>query len=215
MFTGIIREIGIIEGLDMRGAVRRLSVRAKLLTVKAKEGDSVAVNGACLTVVGNKDSVLKFDVMKETLNVTTIGLLKKGDRVNLEPALELGENKSISGHLVTGHIDGVSSITNIIPRGAGTRQMEVKIDTAKTNLIVGKGSVAIEGVSLTISGVRADRFTVELIPYTLNETTLGTKRAGDKVNIEFDIIGKYVAKNIAAKRSDPITDGFLAEHGFL
>jgi riboflavin synthase len=215
MFTGIVREIGIVESIDAKDALRRLCIQAKFISAGVKEGDSIAVNGTCLTIVENKNGALGFDVMKETLDVTTLGLLKSGDRVNIEPALELGQNRSLSGHLVTGHIDEVGAVTRVMPHGAGTKKMELGISEVNMNLVVQKGSVAIEGVSLTVSGIAGDRFTVDLIPYTLKETTLGMKKPGDKVNIEFDIIGKYVARNVSGKSSGSITTGFLTEHGFI
>lgn len=215
MFTGIVKEIGVVEGIDSSGDTRRLSIISGLLSEISDVGDSISVNGVCLTVVGKEEKILEFDVMRETLASTTIGSLKKQERVNLEPALDISGNKFLGGHIVTGHIDEISVITRVTPHGADTKQIELRIDPANTNLVVEKGSVAIEGVSLTISSAKADRFTVDLIPYTMKETILGAKRPGDKVNIEFDIIGKYVAKNIAGRSSSSITANFLAEHGFL
>lgn len=199
MFTGLVKELGIVRQISGLGKLYRLSIEAKDISNDAAIGDSVAVNGVCLTLTGKDKNTLSFDVMGETVRQSNISKLKHGDPVNLETALKIGEK--LGGHFVTGHIDCVGRIKDI-KRGADDVSIGVVFPEEYNNLVVEKGSIALDGISLTIgspSGEAAGKtcsnaVTVYIIPHTLKMTTLGSKRAGDEVNIEFDIIGKYLAK---------------------
>lgn len=189
MFNGIIEEIGTIEQVNSKKNLAMLKVRAKKIVKGVKPGASIAVDGACLTVTGIKNNVLSFDVMRESLSKTTLGSLKNKAKVNLERALKA--NGSIDGHFVTGHVDAVGVIKDKITK---TNYVEFKIGMTKNlaRYIVPKGSICLDGVSLTVGEVRTSTFSVFLIPFTRQVTTLGFKKKGDKVNIETDILAKYI-----------------------
>jgi riboflavin synthase len=195
MFTGLVETIGTIESVEIEGSGRNLTIAAPTLTSEVKAGDSMAVNGACLTVVGNNGALLRFQVGPETLRLTNLGELVAGDRVNLELPLRLSDR--LGGHLVQGHVDGIGQIVERIPqadRGSepGWELVWFTCPPGLAGQLVAKGSVAVDGISLTVVDVASDRFSVALIPHTLKETTLGLKRSGAAVNIETDLIGKYV-----------------------
>lgn len=189
MFTGIIEESGIVATLKPVKNLVTLKVKAKKVVKDLKPGDSVAVNGVCLTATQTKGGTIIFDLMKESLDKTTLGSLKPGDKVNLEPALKFGSR--LGGHFVTGHVDDMGVIRKKVLR---PNYAEYQISAAKDLLryIVPKGSVTIDGISLTVGKVAKNYFTVYLIPYTLAVTTLGEKQVSDKVNVETDILAKYV-----------------------
>ena len=197
MFTGIVEESGIVKGLKPVKNLATLSVKAVQVRKGLKLGDSVAVNGVCLTVVGIKKDVLAFEIMKESLAKTTIGSLKSKDKVNLERALKA--DSRFGGHFVTGHVDGLGVIRRKVTQ---TNYVEFEITVAKELLryIVPKGSVCLDGVSLTVGKVKKASFAVYLIPYTLKVTNLGQKKAGDRVNIETDILAKYILKNKSSRQ---------------
>ncbi|MHB8382786.1 MAG: riboflavin synthase [Candidatus Binataceae bacterium] len=196
MFTGIIEDLGFVESqrLSHEGAV--LALKTALPTAKMKIGDSIAVSGACMTVVAKSRGKFSVDVSAESLRRTTLGALKAGDRVNLERCLTL--DKLISGHLVAGHVDGLARIVSIKPEG-DSRLYTFEAPAADTRYLIEKGSVTIDGISLTCFGIRGRRFSVELIPHTLKVTTLGYKKAGGAVNFESDMMAKYVEKILAAR----------------
>lgn len=212
MFTGIIEELGVVESLEIRGSSGMLSVIAKKISSDTFEGDSISVNGTCLTVTQNSAGILKFDVSKETLQKTNIGNLKSNDRVNLERALKA--NQRLGGHFVAGHIDCTTKI-----RRKEKLQETIKIEFGMypeiSKYIVSKGSITVDGISLTVAEVFKDSFTVYIIPYTLTNTTLGFKKEGGTVNIELDILAKYVDKSLSANEKSNITKEFLTEHGFI
>lgn len=210
MFTGLIREVGSVARLGRSGDLHALEISCKLIGETAGIGDSVAVNGVCLTVAARRQGVLSFDVMAETVGKTTLSGLKSGDRVNLEGALKAGG--AFDGHFVQGHIDCVGSVKRIISRGDAF-SMEVGFPPGSGHLVVEKGSVAIDGVSLTVCEVSDGAFTVHLIPKTLDATVLKSRLPGSAVNIEFDIVGKYVSR-LAKQGARDITESFLKEHGF-
>jgi riboflavin synthase len=212
VFTGIVRELGRVERFDADAAGYRLTVRSKTVCGDCGTGDSVAVNGVCLTVVSRKEGLLHFDVMGETVRTTNLKSLKHGDSVNLENALKVGD--TMSGHLVLGHIDCVGMIMKI-SKNPDDIAMEVSVPDEFASLVVPKGSVAIDGVSLTVGGTKEAMFTAHLIPHTLRATNLGFKKPGDGVNIEFDIIGKYVRRFTAADRGTVLTEKFLKDRGFV
>lgn len=191
MFTGIIESVGRVSGRTPRGELTHIVVEAPTVTDGTRVGDSVAVNGACLTVVNVTPETLAFDAVKESLDVTSLGDLVVGSPVNLERALRA--DGRLGGHIVQGHVDGVGVVRALDRRGDDVR-LAVSCGAEALEHLVPKGSVAIDGVSLTVVGVDAEGFDVALIPLTLDETTLGGCRAGDRVNLEADVLGKYVKR---------------------
>ncbi|HLF17332.1 MAG TPA: riboflavin synthase [Candidatus Omnitrophota bacterium] len=189
MFSGIVEELGTIERIERLTNLARLFVRASKAARGIRQGDSISVSGVCLTVTTIKAGVLCFDCMKETLDKTTLGRLKPKDKVNLERALRLSDR--ISGHFVTGHIDGVGKIEKII-KGKNYVQMHIGVNRSLIGFIVPKGSICVDGVSLTVGTVGKHYFSFYLIPYTKDITTLGFKKEGGLVNVETDILAKYV-----------------------
>ena len=191
MFTGLIIGMGEIVSVKMRSGGAVLSLKAGEIAPDAKLGDSIAVNGVCLTVIEKNSGLLSFDLSDETLNSTNMGRLKRGDRVNLE--MSLSPDSKIGGHFVTGHVDAVGTMRSKADTG-DMLKIEISAPEKVMNLLVEKGSVAVDGISLTVVDVLSDSFTVVIIPHTAKLTTIGFKGAGDTVNIEADILGKYVAK---------------------
>ena len=193
MFTGLIIEMGEITSVKMRSGGAVLSLKAQEAASSAKLGDSISVNGVCLTVteLQTQNSELFFDLSDETLRSTNLGRLKKGDRVNLE--MSLSPDSKIGGHFVTGHVDAVGTMRSKVNVG-DMLKVEIGAPAKVMNFIVEKGSVAVDGISLTVVDVLNDGFTVVIIPHTAKLTTIGFKSTGDTVNIEADILGKYVAK---------------------
>lgn len=190
MFTGIVREVGTVEAVEDAGADARLRVRAPETAATTAVGDSVSVSGVCLTAVAAAGGALAFDVVPETQRRTTIGRLGPGDSVNLEPALRAGE--PLGGHIVQGHVDGVGRVRRVDVEG-----LEVEAPPELLRYLVEKGSVAVEGVSLTIAALTADGFTVALVPHTVQATTLGALAEGDEVNLEADVLAKHVERLLA------------------
>jgi len=188
VFTGIVRERGTVVSFD--GA--RLVVEAPQTAPQAEVGDSVALAGVCLTVVGRDGPRLAFDAVPETLARTSLGALALADAINVEPALRAGD--PLGGHLVQGHVDAVGRVRSVEPEGEGRR---VWLDSDV--LVVEKGSIAVDGVSLTVAALDDDGFAVALIPHTLAVTTLGALEPGDAVNLEADVLGKYVERLLAAR----------------
>ncbi|MCP1387124.1 riboflavin synthase [Corynebacterium sp. TA-R-1] len=196
MFTGLVEEVGSVEKLESLGDAVRIAVRAPLVTSDAKPGDSIAVDGVCLTVVEAAEGVFTADVMRETLNRSRVGSYGAGTRVNLERALAAGAR--LGGHIVQGHVDGRAEL---ISRTA-SEHWEVfrfSLPPALARYVVEKGSIAINGTSLTVSAVGEDWFEVSLIPTTLRETTHGELAVGETVNLEVDIVAKYVEKMVGAR----------------
>ncbi len=212
MFTGIIQFVGTVRRAEPTRQGRRLFIDLGPLAEGVRLGDSVAVNGACLTAASLAGSVGAFDVVAETLSRTTLGTLSEGARVNLERAMRLGEG--LEGHIVQGHIDGTGTIERTETAG-GQWLLHVRCDKALTDEMVSKGSVALSGVSLTLAGVADGRFHVALIPTTLAETTLQGLRVGDAVNIETDVLGKYVRRLLGQLAGgDGLTIEKLRQAGF-
>lgn len=214
MFTGIIREIGVIEVSESKDRAIKISIRAVATSKEVGIGDSVCVDGACLTVSGMKSGTLSFDVMRETLKKTTIGSLRKRDKVNLETSLEL-KNGRLDGHMVSGHVDEVGVIKKITKISQNVIQIKIGVNPASLSQLVRKGSVAVSGISLTVNNTGRDFFVIDLIPHTLKETTMQSKRVGDKVNVEFDVIGKYVQKNLSAMMGKAVNEDLLRRNGFM
>jgi len=191
MFTGIVQALGRIARIETCGGDLRLFVDATALDAEVALGDSVCVCGVCLTVVARDAGTLAFDVSNETMALTTLGALRAGDGVNLEPALRLSDR--LGGHLVSGHVDGVGHVVSIEPDARSQRWM-FEIPAALSRYIAAKGSVCVEGVSLTVNEVAGNRFGVNLIPHTIEATTFRHKRVGDAVNIEVDLIARYLER---------------------
>ncbi len=191
MFTGLIVEMGEITSVKMRSGGAVLSLKAPDAASSAKLGDSISVNGVCLTAIEKNSDLLSFDLSDETLRSTNLGRLKRGDRVNLE--MSLSPDSKIGGHFVTGHVDAVGTMRSKVNIG-DMLKIEISAPAKVMNFIVEKGSVAVDGISLTVVDVLSDGFTVVIIPHTAKLTTIGFKGTGDTVNIETDILGKYVAK---------------------
>lgn len=210
MFTGIIENAGAVKRITRKGEDALLVIETSLNLDDIKVGDSIAVNGACLTVTQKMDRSFSADVSAETLARTNLKLLKSGDRVNLEKSLRM--NSFLGGHLVLGHVDGLGKIQEKINK-ANSLQFSVEIDTELGRYIVEKGSVAVDGISLTVNRCEKNRFYVNIIPHTARNTTLEFKKVADLVNIETDIIGKYVEKFLNPGKG--IDMNFLAEHGFI
>lgn len=217
MFTGLIAELGSVQNLSRQGNSYHLTVAAKKVMVNLKIGDSVAVNGVCLTVVKMGETWFTADVMPETVRLTNIGMLANGSKVNLERTLRLCDG--LDGHIVSGHVEGLGTISSKRPEGiAVVTTIETPAELLK--YIIKKGSIAIDGISLTVTEVTEHSFSVSLIPHTAKETTLGFKAVGDKVNLETDIIGKYVERMLSfgkkeEKQTGAVDTDFLAKHGFL
>ncbi|MEU7891447.1 riboflavin synthase [Nonomuraea sp. NPDC049152] len=196
MFTGIVEELGEIVAVEPLGDAARLSVRGKVVTSDAKHGDSIAVNGVCLTVVDVEDEVFTVDVMRETLKRSSLKSVESGARVNLERAVRADQR--MGGHIVQGHVDGTGVL---LSREPGERWDDVRFSLpAELNRYVAeKGSIAVDGISLTVTAVDEESFGVSLIPTTLELTTLGGRSEGDVVNLEVDVIAKYVEKLVVTK----------------
>lgn len=217
MFTGIIEELGQVQSLSRGAKSARLVVQAGVVLEETKIGDSIAVNGVCLTVTDMSGRTFSADIMAETLDKSNLGDLHPGQRVNLERAMALGAR--LGGHLVSGHIDGVGTIL-------GQEKVDIALVTEISappqvlKYVIRKGSIAIDGISLTVIDVTDRSFSVSLIPHTAKLTTLGFKKAGDKVNLEGDLIGKYIERLMGfrgeeEKTKSGMTTQWLAENGFI
>jgi riboflavin synthase len=193
MFTGIVEETGRVAAVQVTPEGARLEIVAPLVAAGARVGDSVAVNGVCLTATEVSEGLarLAFDAVPETLSRTNVGSLRSGDRVNLERPLAVGDR--LGGHIVQGHVDGVGRIAALTPEGSATR-VAIAAPEALMRYVVEKGSVAVDGISLTVAGVDGGEFAVAIIPHTWEVTNLSYRRVGDMVNLEVDILAKYVER---------------------
>jgi riboflavin synthase len=206
MFTGIIEELGEVIDWQPSADAARLTVRAPIAVSDAKHGDSISVSGVCLTVVDQGDNWFTADVMAETIAMSTLAELITGSRVNLERAAQVGDR--LGGHIVQGHIDGTSTLQSIT-EGSAWRVLRFSLAPHLAGLVASKGSIAVDGVSLTVSAVGDDWFEVSLIPETLAVTTLGRKSVGDAVNVETDILARHVARLISiGSEADPTPSKF-------
>lgn len=218
MFTGIIEEIGTIKEISKKNGYAAISIKAKKILSEIKFGDSIAVNGICLTVNEYSKDSFKADLTEETVSKTGFGSSAKGDCVNLERAVKAGDR--LDGHIVTGHIDGTGRITGISKSGNSTI-VRIHAEQEILRFLVKKGSVSIDGISLTVNEAEKTYFSVSIIPTTDKFTTLSYKKINDLVNIENDIIGKYVHKFLSFKDSEVAEDkktinlDFLSENGFI
>ncbi len=216
MFTGLVAELGKVQKLVSQGDSYHLTITASKVLIGLKIGDSVAVNGVCLTVVQLDSSAFTADVMPETVRLTNIGRLHNGDRVNLERTLRLCDG--LDGHIVSGHVEGLGVIVSRKPEGIAV-VVEIEASPELLKYVIKKGSIAIDGISLTVTKVTGTSFSVSLIPHTAKETTLGFKDIGDVVNLETDIIGKYVERMLSfgSKESvqSDLNKNMLLENGFI
>jgi len=197
MFTGIVVELGRVVALDWHGEGAVIAVSAPVVSADARHGDSIAVSGVCLTVTGVDGDVFTADVMKETFDRSALGSLAVGDEVNLEPAVT--PSTRLGGHIVQGHVDGVGTVLARTP-GARWEDVRIGLPDELARYVVEKGSIGVDGISLTVTAVDERSFQVSLIPTTLALTTLGRKQVGALVNLEVDVIAKYVEKLVGARR---------------
>lgn len=220
MFTGLVEGTGKLLRVDRRGADARLSIEAPFFKGEYVLGESIAVDGACLTVVSNEGTVFVADASAETLDRTTLGEKPVGCRLNLERALRLGDR--LGGHLVLGHVDGIG-VLKAKNRDGRSLRLTFEIPEALARYVIEKGSITVNGLSLTVNGCTRNTFDVNIIPHTAEATTIGDLRVSDRVNIETDLIGKYVEKMLLPWTSpgseeapkSRIDEAFLKEHGFF
>ena len=220
MFTGIVEEVGIVQQVKKGPKSAILTIKGDVVTKDAKLGDSIAVNGVCLTVTSLTGNIFTADVMAETMRRTSLDMLRPGSGVNLERAM--AADGRFGGHIVSGHIDGTGVISDFV-REDNAVWVTVKADEKILKLIIEKGSIAIDGISLTVAYVDNSCFKVSIIPHTAKETTLLGKKVGDPVNLENDVIGKYVEKLLAFSNNDTninnkstgISQDFLMKNGFM
>ncbi|GIV20004.1 MAG: riboflavin synthase subunit alpha [Armatimonadota bacterium] len=213
MFTGIVKELGQVERIEASADGARLTIRASEIAPRVQVGDSVAINGVCLTVTRKEGERLWFDAVPETLRRSNLGTLKPGDRVNLEDALRMGD--AMGGHFVQGHVDTTGIVQRLVPEGNAV-VMVIRVGEEWVRYLVSKGSVAVDGVSLTVVDVGTSDFSVWLIPHTRMVTTLGLRRPGDAVNVEFDMLAKYIEKLLQFRRESGGVDmALLRRAGFV
>jgi len=200
MFTGLIQAVGTVRGAAAVGAERRLEVDLGGLSGPIRVGDSIALSGVCCTVAEQRGATAVFHLSRETLDRTWLGTARPGDRLNLEGALRAGE--PLGGHLVQGHVDGVGSVVGAIDAAAGG-ELVVRLPDGLLRYCVEKGSLALDGVSLTIAGERGAEVRIAVIPHTAQVTTLGSKHVGDPLHVEVDVLAKYVEKMLGARAGKP------------
>lgn len=223
MFTGLIEGTGTLVRIDRQGPDAKMVIRADFALEKVVLGESIAVDGACLTVVSHQKDLFTVDVSVETLSRTTLGRKPPGSRFNLERAMRLGDR--LGGHLVSGHVDGIGVLKNRYAEGRSWR-LAFGMPAELSRYVIAKGSIAINGISLTVNGCETEQFDVNIVPHTAQVTTIGTWQIGVEVNLETDLIGKYVEKMVRAWASSPgpdpsgsqpssISADFLRKHGFV
>jgi len=214
MFTGLVQDVGRIRAVRREGESVHLGIETRLVE-RLANGDSLAVNGVCLTVTRLEPDLCEVTAIPETLSRTSLGALQAGSRVNLEPALRAGD--AMGGHWVQGHVDGMGRVAALVPRGL-SRELTVVAEASLLRYVVEKGSITIDGISLTVAAVAADRFTVALIPHTMAETTLAEIRSGQQVNLEVDILAKYVERLLGGLiprgPGGGMTEAWLRDKGF-
>lgn len=211
MFTGLVEEIGEIIAVEAHGAARRFTIRAKKVLLEAKIDDSICVSGVCLTVVARSENTFQVQAVDETLRKTTLGNFQLNAPVNLERALRPTDR--LGGHFVQGHVDGVGEIVDVVPQAAG-KLMVVELPQELLRYVIPQGSLALDGVSLTVARLEAARVTLALIPHTLAQTTLGARRRGEWLNVETDLLGKYVERLLTTKTKDDLTNEKLLAWGY-
>jgi len=214
MFTGIVEDKGKVSRIEHRGKEKRLILELPPHLTELQLGDSININGVCLTIVQKNEQGIELDLSLETLQKTALNELKEGDQVNLERALRLTDR--LGGHIVTGHVDGIGEIIEKREE-RDFLQLGIRIPESVSRYVVQKGSIAIDGISLTVNEIQEGEIRMTLIPYTIEKTTLKQKRVGDRVNLEADILGKYVEKFLdrGDKKPGQVDLSFLKEHGFI
>lgn len=216
MFTGIVEELGTIQSISKKGKTLALTIHGAKVLEEVRNGDSIAVNGVCLTVTTFDEHTFQVDVMPETYNATSLSILKRGSTVNLERAM--AANGRFGGHFVTGHVDGVGTILKR-ENDENAIYYHIAYPSTYRHLLLMKGSIAIDGTSLTVFGIDENYFTVSIIPHTVEQSVIGLKNVGDIVNLEFDLIGKYLhsllSVNRQSRQPDRISKAFLQENGFI
>jgi riboflavin synthase len=214
MFTGIVEDTGRVSKIEHRGQEKRLTLELPPHLTEVQLGDSININGVCLTIVQKNDQTVILDLSQETLEISALKELKEGDHVNLERALRLTDR--LGGHIVMGHVDGIGAI---VEKGEerGFLQLRIRIPESVSRYVVRKGSIAIDGISLTVNDFEQGEIWMTLIPYTIEKTTLKQKRVGDHVNLEADILGKYVEKFLdrGDEKMRRLDLSFLKDHGFI
>ena len=215
MFTGLVKGMGVVREILPFGLGRRFRVELGALSGTLAIGQSVAMNGACLTLTDLAGGAACFDAVSETVSRTNLGLLRPGDRVNLEPALRAGD--ALDGHIVQGHIDAAAPVRAVDVSRPETRTITIALPESISRLVAEKGSVAVDGISLTVSGARRDSFAIAVIPHTWENTTLSRRQPGDLVNIEVDVLARYTARLMGLDNPDAagLSEAFLEAHGFL
>jgi len=211
MFTGLVEEIGQIAAVESLGASRRFTIRAEKILDDAKIDDSICVSGVCLTVVARAANTFQVQAVDETLRKTALGNLRQNDRVNLERALRPTDR--LGGHFVQGHVDGIAPIVDLIPQAAG-QLLVVELSQDLWRYVIPHGSITLDGVSLTVARLEEPRITLALIPHTLAQTTLGERRRGDCLNVETDLLGKYVERLLQTRANDGLTNAKLNAWGY-
>jgi len=214
MFTGIVEFKGKVLRIEYRGQEKRLTVELPSHLTEVQLGDSININGVCLTIVQKHGKAIELDLSQETLQKTVLGELKEGNQVNLERSLKLTDR--LGGHIVTGHTDGIGEIVEK-RRERDFLQLKIRIPESVSRYVVQKGSIAIDGISLTVNEYLGNEIRMTLIPYTIEKTTLLDKSVGDRVNVEADILGKYVEKLLdrGDNKTGEVNLSFLKEHGFI
>ena len=214
MFTGIIEDKGRVLRVEYQGQKKRLTLGLPMNLTEVQLSDSININGVCLTIVEKKGQTIELDLSPETLQKTVLVGLKEGDQVNLERPLRVTDR--LGGHIVTGHIDGIGIIVEK-RKEMDFLNLKIRVPKSISRYVVKKGSIAIDGISLTVNEYQGEEIQLTLIPYTLEKTTLMDKKVGDQVNVETDVLGKYVEKLLDRedKKSKEVTLSFLKEHGFI
>jgi riboflavin synthase len=214
MFTGIVEDTAKVSRIEHRGQEKSLILELPPHLTEVQLGDSININGVCLTVVQKNEQRIELDLSSETLQKTALRELREGDQVNLERALRLTDR--LGGHIVTGHVDGIGEIVEKREEG-DFLQLKIRVPESVSRYVVQKGSIAIDGISLTVNEYQEGEVRMTLIPYTIEKTTLRQKRVGDRVNIEGDILGKYVEKLLdrGDRKPGQVDLSFLKQHGFI
>lgn len=211
MFTGLIEEVGVIKKILAREGALCFTLAAEEILQDLKIDDSIALNGVCLTVTKTTGTEFQVEAVEETLRKTTLGELRTGAKLNLERAMKFSDR--MGGHFVQGHVDGVGEVTAIQPQKGGTL-LSVKLPDSLLRYVISEGSIAIDGVSLTVARLRENEITISLIPHTLEKTTLGNLNVGDEVNIEVDLLGKYIERLLAKNQVSKLSETWLQEMGY-
>ncbi|MCL6544320.1 MAG: riboflavin synthase [Bryobacteraceae bacterium] len=212
MFTGIIEEVGVVEALEKRSTGARLRVRCRKVLEDVFEGASIAVNGVCLTAVEPRPDLLTADIAPETLSRTNLGALRRGSLVNLERPLS--PSGRLSGHMVQGHVDDTGELNSLRPLGGGNWWLEVRVPHELEPYLAPKGSVAIDGISLTIASLEQGMLGVAIIPHTYENTNLKSRKPGERLNLECDILAKYVERLLRQRGTEPLTMDRMRELGY-